>query len=930
MHRWYRSLHLAATAVISLGLAGFCPDGARATTMEQPAGTTESTSAPAFDYRTRTEGVELDRIGIRFTEESGARVRGGRLVSLSGTDLSAVESLVGSVAGAELTRRFDPSEAECEALKSRGEARTLGRLPDLNLFAMIRLPRAASEVEGRARLRSLLEQLNGMPGVAEAWGLVKGEVASLPRNSGQMDLLRSSTPDFSGLQGYLHEPPSGFWADSVWTFPGGLGQGIRIIGMEWGWLWTHEDFPAPFYTYNDQGPSDHGTATVGIFGGRHNGYGVSGIAGEAELGSIHLGDIASDILRTATVLQAGDVFSMSIQVGGPQGWMPTEWWPDCFAAFQTVSALGILGVQAAGNSTVNLDDPIYGGAFDLRVRDSGAFIIGAGTPNGLDAEWFSNYGGRVNLQGWGSSVVTTCCGDLQGGDPTVHYTAGFNGTSSATPCVAGCLASLEGQAKAEFGVPITPGLANEILRVTGTPQAGARLIGPRPNLVAARERLLRGFGDVIVTVIDGDTELPLADWVVEIAETGRLHKTGPTGQIAMQLTAGPLTFHAPGTFYYAETSVPFEVEAGGSQAVTLEVNRIPTGDVTGLVRGETGAPLSGAKVALLGTPIAAVLTDAQGIYTISGVPESSAYTLVASNLPLRGAATAEVAISGGGVATWNPILVDSEPFEANNGAFTPTNEWQWGTPTFPNGANRPIPFSGTKVWGTDLTGTYNDLQTSILTSPVYDLSGATSLTLSFHHWMWIANDDGGQVQVWDAAQNKWVVVEPVGGYPDDNITILIYGPGYNGVQTRWEPAIFNLDQYAGGSFQFRLYFKSNFSENGIGWYVDDVALDTGDHTVAVDFAPSGPARVLWAGPNPSSGASTIRLAAAEAVPAVCELYDVNGALVRRLPPVFIDSRTTDLVWDGRDDRGLATGSGLYLYRVRIGGQVLSGRLLRVR
>ncbi|MEZ4647650.1 MAG: carboxypeptidase regulatory-like domain-containing protein [Candidatus Eisenbacteria bacterium] len=969
--RALRSLALALLAtLLAAPLAGPLLGAASATTLDPPAGSVDRAHARASvpDYCTRTVGVELDRIGVRFAPETGARVRNGRLVSLGSSgqdaDLRAVQDVVSSIPGAVLAPRFDLGEAALDDLRARGEARTLGRLPDLNLFALVILPPAPSESEAQTRLADLLAQLNSAPGVVEAWGLAQGEVASIPatdrttaassfapaQSSGRgtgasttpaehadtvgnlfsRDAGAGTTPDFSNLQGYLYAPPVGFWADSVWAFPGGLGQGVQIIGMEWGWQWDHEDLPAPFYTYNDQGPSDHGTATLGIFGGRHNGYGVSGIAGEAELGSIHLGDIAADILRTATVLGPGGVYTMSIQVGGPLGWMPTEWWPDCFAAVQTVSALGITGCQAAGNSALDLDDPLYDGAFDRRVRDSGGLIIGAGTPNGLDAEGFSNYGSRVSLQGWGSSVVTTCCGDLYGSDPTTYYTAGFNGTSSATPCIAGCVASLQGQAIATFGEAITPPLVEEILRASGTPQNGARLIGPRPNLVAARERLLRGFGDVVVTVRDGDTQELLADWIVEIAETGRIAKTGPDGQAALQLSAGDLTFHVPATFYYASTDVPYSVEHEGDHAVTLEVFRIPTGDLSGTVRDAHGSPIADAKVELHDSPVAAVFTDGAGQYVLEDLPENPAYTLFVSDVPTKGAAAKTLEVTSGNTTTWNPVLPDAETLESTNGGFTATGEWQWGTPTFPGGPNRPIPFSGTKVWGTDLTGAYDNLTTSILTSPVYDLSGATELTLSFHHWMWIVGDDGGQLQVWDADQNKWVVVTPVGGYPDENITILIYGPGYNGIETSWRPAVFELDEFAGGPFQFRFYFKTNYTDIGIGWYVDDIALDTGNYPASVGENPNQTSRLLFAGPNPMTGACTIRLASDGAQAGTCEFFDVSGALVRRVEGVATGNGTFEFVWDGRDDHGNAVGNGVYLWRAAAGGEFHNGQVVRVR
>ena len=86
--------------------------------------------------------------------------------------------------------------------------------------------------------------------------------------------------------------------------------------------------------------------------------------------------------------------------------------------------------------------------------------MGAGQPpsSGADRqrEGFSSFGSRIDLQGWGSGVVTTGYGDLYRApdrlsDPGFWYTGGFNGTS------------------------------------TGSPQLGntAEPIGPRPNLLKA-------------------------------------------------------------------------------------------------------------------------------------------------------------------------------------------------------------------------------------------------------------------------------------------------------------------------------------------------------------------------------------------------------------------------------------------------------------
>lgn len=948
-------------------------------------GPAASTAAFVPAYRTQVEQVDVNRIGIRFVPETAARVREGRLVSLTADPaaaekLASVEAIVTAVPGARMERRFPASESDLDQLRSRAIERTRRDVPDLNLFTLVRLPAMADEAAAKERLRALLSALNDADGVAEAWALPIGAPASrvalpvasqagLPANtpseaassvgndhSGEcgrdaspglsrtdaaawaagsaVASLSRTTPDFSSMQGYLYNPPSGIWADSAWSFAGGLGQGVKVIDMEWGWLWTHEDLKAPFYVGNEQGSSDHGTAVLGEYAGQHNGYGVNGIAPEVQIGGIHLDDIAADVLEAISVLSPGDIYVMEVQVGGPENWMPVEWWPDVYAAISTGSALGVICCEAAGNGSVHLDDPLYGDYFDRRVRESGAIMVGAGTPNGLDAEGFSNHGARLSLQGWGSSVTTTGYGNLQGGDPTVWYTNSFNGTSSATPIVTGAVASLQGQALALFGEPLTPGLAEEILRATGTPQAGTRTIGPRPNLVAARERLILGFGEVTVTVRDAGTHEPLAGMVIENAATGRIALTGSGGQVALQLTAGPMTFHVEETFFYPAVEVPFTVVAGQAQELTIDLVPSPIGSIAGQVRAIDGTPVAGAQIVVPGTPLDATWTDAAGAYLIPGVPERSGYDLIVSQVPGFGAAHGTVAVTGGQATDFSPVLAWAETFEGGQGGFTPTNEWEWGTPTFPYAD--PVPtFSGTKVWGINLDGAYGDLKTSTLTSPVYDLSGYASLTLSFHHYYWVDPDDGGQLQVWNQSEGRWVVVEPVGGYPDDNIIILLYTGGYNGQLEGYEPAIFHLDEYAGGDFKFRFYFRSNISGHKLGWYIDDVALDLGvGQTLAIDpgaFTVSGSGvRLLGSGPNPSAAESRLAFELAREADARLEIFSPEGARVRVQELGYLSPGRHEAAWDGRDDAGRTAGSGVYLYRITVGPEVLRGRMVRVR
>ncbi|MBD3337340.1 MAG: S8 family serine peptidase [Candidatus Eisenbacteria bacterium] len=888
-------------------------------------------------YRTQVEDVDAGRIGVRFRPATQARIRSGRLVSLSGRDLSAVDAIAARIPGAAWEPRFPLPEEELARLTARGEARTLGALPDLNLFALLVLPPAESAAAAQARLQTVLHDLNAAEPVAEAWALPIPELARVevlravpdgPAADSQSSTDR--TPDFSDMQGYLYDPPVGVAADSAWTFPGGKGEGVRMVDIEFGWLFTHEDLKDPWFYGGDPAVSDHGTAVLGEIAGQHNGYGVQGISPEVEIGGYRVGDLAAAILDLATVLAPGDIYLIEIQISGPGdgSWVPMEWVPDVFAAIQTTSALGIICVEAGANGSVDLDDALYGGLFDRRVRDSGAILVGAGTPSGLNAEGFSNYGSRMDLQGWGSSIVTTGYGDLQGGAPEEHYTAGFNGTSGASPIVVGSVASLQGQALDLFGTPLTPALAQEILSVTGSPWTGDRQIGERPNLAAARTRLLLGYGGVVATVRDAQTLEPLPGMYVEVPETGRLARTGPEGQTFLQLTAEEITLRVTGDFFYQDQDFPFTVSPGETLAVNLDVSLAPMGTLAGTMTDPQGDPIEGVRITVPETPLDTVWTAGDGSFAVPDIPANSGYQAVAGMRPGYGAAYASFDIAGGDTTSWSPSLAAAEMFESGPAGYTATGEYELGYPSPPS----PPPFSGENVWGNALEGYYDDMTISTLTSPVFDFTGATELTLSFHHWYWIEHDDGAQIQVWDEAEQEWVYVEPVGGYPDDSITILYYEPGYNGQIEDWEPVIVPLDEYAGGPFQFRFYFRSDYSGHKAGWYLDDIAL-------ATDLDPSGAGerdltadalRLQGAEPNPAHGPSRIRFELGRPQAVRLQIYDVTGGLVRSLERPRLPAGLHTIIWDGNDTAGRTAASGLYFYRLRAGSSSAGGRVLRLR
>jgi subtilisin family serine protease len=190
-------------------------------------------------------------------------------------------------------------------------------------------------------------------------------------------------------------------------------------------------------------------------------------------------------------LRAGDVIVIEQQapVCGLEDYGPLEYYQDMFDAVSAATAKGIVVVAAAGNGDVNLDRDTCFGAFDRAKRDSQAIIVGAGSSTDRTRLSFSSYGSRVDVQGWGENVTTTGYGDAYNptNDVRRYYTKSFNGTSSATPIVAGTVLVIQSVRKACGLPPATPLEMRDLLVRTGARQGSprARNIGPLPNLEAA-------------------------------------------------------------------------------------------------------------------------------------------------------------------------------------------------------------------------------------------------------------------------------------------------------------------------------------------------------------------------------------------------------------------------------------------------------------
>lgn len=455
---------------------------------------------------------------------------------------------------------FITEKSALDQMRTEGMRRVGHTLPDLTLYYRLSIADNASAAD---KLQ-LVQALNSLDVVEIAYFAPKPELANV-------ETKVALTPVWETSQWYLQPAPTGMNAYYGWSFPGGKGETVKLVDIEGNWVESHEDLHGGTDSWHiagskilDPGWWHHGTAVLGEVAADSNSFGMTGIAHNVDLGTVSIGSMSTaSALTTATTNSvAGDIILIELHAAGPnaggsgqQGYVAMEYWQDNFDAIVTASALGRIVVEAAGNGEENYDDTtIYWHYFDSSYRYSGAVMVGAGNL-GHSPEWFTNYGARIDVHGFGSNVYTLGYGGLYGSDTTNYYTATFGGTSSASPIIVGACAILQGIHKQAHGRPLDYTEMHELLINYSTPQAPHyKRIGPMPNL--------QGSVDQVVGVsFAADTTIGWAPLAVNFSASSGLAVDSWTWDFG---DGGVDSVQAPGHTYTTGGmfDVSLEIEAG--------------------------------------------------------------------------------------------------------------------------------------------------------------------------------------------------------------------------------------------------------------------------------------------------------------------------------------------------------------------------------
>ncbi|HFK1724051.1 S8 family peptidase [Bacillus thuringiensis] len=313
-------------------------------------------------------------------------------------------------------------------------------------------------------------------------------------------------------QGYLEPAPLGINAPYAWSINGGNGKGTTFVDMEYGWLLSHEDLVNQkielMSGQNKSEHHDHGTSVLGIVSAEDNNIGGIGIAPKAKVKVVsQIRDngnynTADAILSAVNNMQAGDILLLEAQATydgyGDKNYFPVEVKPDIFDAIRMGTNKGIIIIEAGANGGNDLDQFRDRNGKQVLNRnspdfkDSGAIMVGAASARvPHKRSYFSNYGSRVDVYGWGNAVDTT---DAKPSEFITNlYTSSFAGTSSASPIIAGAAASIQGIVKNNQGRVYTPRQLRDILSdsSTGTKSNDpiSDKIGVLPDLKAILSKL---------------------------------------------------------------------------------------------------------------------------------------------------------------------------------------------------------------------------------------------------------------------------------------------------------------------------------------------------------------------------------------------------------------------------------------------------------
>ena len=445
-------------------------------------------------------------------------------------------------------------------------------------------------------------------------------------------------------------------ADQVWSEYNNRGEGIVIANVDSGVQFDHPDLVGNYRGNNGDGSFTHDynfydpTGECGTSGlpCDNNGHGTHTMGTMVAANGIGVAPNATWIAAKgcetsscsdASLLSAGQWILAPTDRNGENprpdlapdivnnswGGGNTTFYQDIVEAW---NAAGIFEAFAAGND----GDGVTCSTTKAPGAQAPAYGVGAYDSTGKIAN-FSGFGPSL-VDGSAKPNISAPGVNIRSTWPGSTYKA-INGTSMATPHVAGAVALLWSSAPALIGdIDGTRALLNEgATDVDDTHCGGTAGMNNvwgegKLDILSTVNKAPHTAGSVTGKVTDEATGSALSGFTVKVTGNGtdRTTTTRADGSYRLTLAAGTYDI-SYGGYGYAPGSVKgLELAAGQDLAQDITLDAVPMHPVTGTVLDVTGKPLAKATVEVDGVPVPEVTTDASGRFTLPQVAEG-AYAL---------------------------------------------------------------------------------------------------------------------------------------------------------------------------------------------------------------------------------------------------------------------------------------------------------------
>ncbi len=235
--------------------------------------------------------------------------------------------------------------------------------------------------------------------------------------------------------------------------------------------------------------------------------------------------------------------------------------------------------------------------------------------------------------------------------------------------------------------------------------------------------------------------------------------------------------------------------------------------------------------------------------------------------------------------------------------------------------------SGAASWyaGTQGVWQYPDNADATLDSPAFVRGASTELSF----WCWyefpIYHEDGFYVEVLSS------------GVPVDTLDFIGSGGALDmlgSVGNDWLEYRYQLPGAVGDTLQIRFRLTTDEADVAEGVYVDDVSVivsDTPSDTGVEPAQGDEPMLLLHQNhPNPFSPSTLISFSLLAAGEVELTVYNIQGRLIRTLLGDTRPAGEYEVAWDGTDEFGVDVAAGVYLYRLRLGEQEDTRKMILVR